>query len=360
VDGVAAAPGLTMYLGFYNFYSNYNGNRMFTDPASPIGDDLGYPTVRLGQRVRELGHRIATIDTDDLDKFDAVVFIDHPTLLNPYFRRLRKRNGTRPLLALLLAENPANRPDNYWKSGHAAFDKVFTWHSDLVDGRKYIQCLLPNRVPSPFRIAPEEKTRFCTTISSQKYNSHPAELYSERLRAIRWFEQHQPAEFDLYGTLWDRRWFSGRLARLNLLLSQAYRKFPEMGKCSRFPSWRGPVARKHDVLRQYRFSICYENAVFPGYITEKLFDCWFAGCVPVYLGAPDILRFVPAGTFIDKRNFSDYAEVFRYLKNMPRSEYDGYLAAIESFVNSAAIRSFSAEGFADTMIRHLIPGVPAA
>jgi hypothetical protein len=110
------------------------------------------------------------------------------------------------------------------------------------------------------------------------------------------------------------------------------------------------------VLSKYRFSICYENAVFPGYITEKPFDCWFAGCIPVYLGAPDVTRFIPEGTFIDKRNFRNYQELYRYIKTMTSAEYQGYLAAIESFVNSDAIRPFSAEGFADTMIRHLIPG----
>lgn len=328
---------------------------MFTDPSSPIGDDLAFPFVHLGERLRRMGHRCATIDTDDLDQFDAVVFLDHPTLLNPFYRKLKKRSGKRPLLCLLLAENPANRPDNYWTAGHAAFDKVFTWHSDLVDGEKYIRCFPANRVPRPFDISPEGKHGLCTTIASQKYNPHPAELYSERISAIRWFEKNHPTDFDLYGTLWDRRWFTGGLSRLNLILSKVYQTLPAAGKCSRFPSWRGSVTRKHDVLRQYRFSICYENAVFPGYITEKLFDCWFAGCIPVYLGAPDISTFIPEGTYIDKRKFHDYEQLYRYLKNMSSEEYMNYLVAINSFINSEAIRPFSAEGFADLMISHLIP-----
>jgi len=344
-----------MYIGFYNFYTTYNNNRMFCDPSSPIGDDLAYPTVHLGRRLREMGHRCATIDTDDLEKFDAVVFLDHPTNLNHYLRRLRKRRGARPGLYLMLLENPANRPDNYWKWNHTVFDKIFTWHSEWVDGERYIWCPLANKVPRPFAIRPEEKRKFCTTIASQKYNPHPAELYSERIKAIRWFEQHHPDKFDLYGTLWDRRWFTGRLARLNLLLAAIYRRMPNAGRCSRFPSYRGTVCRKHNVLREYRFSICYENAVFPGYITEKPFDCWFAGCIPVYLGAPDVLRHIPAGTFVDKRNFRDYEELYRYLDGMSANEYEGYLAAIESFVMSDAIRPFSAEGFSDTIIRHILP-----
>lgn len=344
-----------MYCGFYNFYKYYNRNRMLVESSSPIGDDLSYPIVYLGQKLREMGHQCATIDTDALDKFDVVLFLDHPTLLNPYFRRLRRRAGARPRMYLVLLENPANRPDNYWKWNQKEFDKIFTWHGELTDGKRYISCPLANKVPRPFTIRPEEKVKFCTTIASQKYNSHRAELYSERIRAIRWFEQHHPDKFDLYGTLWDRLWFTGQFARLNLMLTALYRLMPTVGRCSRFPSYRGTVRRKRDVLRQYRFSICYENAVFPGYITEKPFDCWFAGCVPVYLGAPDILRHIPSGTFVDKRNFQNYEDLYRYLEGMSAREYEDYLAAIESFVNSEVIHPFSAECFAKTIIKHILP-----
>jgi hypothetical protein len=42
------------------------------------------------------------------------------------------------------------------------------------------------------------------------------------------------------------------------------------------------VDSKKNTLEKYKFSICYENARdIPGYITEKIFDCFFAGCVPI-------------------------------------------------------------------------------
>jgi alpha(1,3/1,4) fucosyltransferase len=341
-----------MYLGFYNFYRAYNANRMFTDASSPIGDDLGYPTVYLGRRLSELGHRVATIDTDDLQRFDAVIFLDHPTFLNRYFRRLKRWPDKK--LYLILAENPANRPDNYWRWNHRRFHKVFTWNPEWVDNQKYFRFVLPNRIPSPFTIDPSDRTGFCVTIASQKYNAHPRELYSERVRAIRWFEQNHPAEFDLYGTQWDKAYFTGRWSRLNLLLQKVYSSFPRRFHAARFPSWKGTVPRKSTVLRKYKYSICYENAVFPGYVTEKLFDSLFAGCVPVYLGAPEVASSVPPQAFVDKRHFRDYEELYRYLKNMPAAEYEGYLSAIHSFVTGDKIRPFSAEYFAQTFIDNIV------
>ncbi len=345
-----------MYLGFYNFYPAYNQNRMFTDPSSPIGDDLGYPSVYLGQRLTALGHRVATIDTDDLRRFDAVIFSDHPTFLNRYYRQLR-RWPDKPLY-LFLAENPANRPDNYWRWNHRRFHKVFTWNPELVDNKKYFRLFLPNRIPSPFSIEPAGRTGFCVTIASQKYNSHPRELYRERVRAIRWFEQNRPADFDMYGTNWDRVYFRGGFSRLNLVLQRIYTNFPQRFRTRKFPSWKGTVASKNAVLRKYKFSICYENAVFPGYITEKLFDCLFAGCVPVYLGAPEVTQSIPSQTFVDRRNFHDYAELYRYLKNMPASEYEAYLSAIHSFVTGEKILPFGPEHLVQTVVDQIINADP--
>lgn len=42
---------------------------------------------------------------------------------------------------------------------------------------------------------------------------------------------------------------------------------------------------KIEFLRQYRFNICPENSDTPGYVTEKLFDSFEAGCIPIYWGA---------------------------------------------------------------------------
>jgi hypothetical protein len=39
---------------------------------------------------------------------------------------------------------------------------------------------------------------------------------------------------------------------------------------------------KYELLRRYRFNLCFENSIFPGYYTEKPFHAWVGGCVPLY------------------------------------------------------------------------------
>ena len=44
------------------------------------------------------------------------------------------------------------------------------------------------------------------------------------------------------------------------------------------------VATKQEIARRYRFVLCFENRVTPGYVTEKVFDAWGSGAVPIWNG----------------------------------------------------------------------------
>ncbi len=143
------------------------------------------------------------------------------------------------------------------------------------------------------------------------------ELYSERRRAIRYFSRHKG--FHLYGSGWEK-WKFGI----------SYGDYQAALRC-----YQGRCENKIDKLAEYRFSICYENTIFSGYITEKILDCFYAGCVPVYLGAPDICDYIPKECFIDKRQFSNYRDLDRFLSAMGPAEFGGYQQAISDFLQSS-------------------------
>jgi hypothetical protein len=49
------------------------------------------------------------------------------------------------------------------------------------------------------------------------------------------------------------------------------------------------LTEKYRAFADYRFAIAIENARYPWYVTEKLFDCFATGTVPLYWGRPDRL-----------------------------------------------------------------------
>jgi hypothetical protein len=41
---------------------------------------------------------------------------------------------------------------------------------------------------------------------------------------------------------------------------------------------------KKKYLQQYKFNICPENSINPGYVSEKPFEALYSGCIPIYTG----------------------------------------------------------------------------
>jgi hypothetical protein len=47
----------------------------------------------------------------------------------------------------------------------------------------------------------------------------------------------------------------------------------------------GNHSKKLEFLSQRKFSLCYENSSYPGYLTEKLFESLYANTIPIYWGS---------------------------------------------------------------------------
>ena len=48
-----------------------------------------------------------------------------------------------------------------------------------------------------------------------------------------------------------------------------------------------PLHNKYETLQQYQFNICFENDLYPGYVTEKPFEAYISGCIPIWRGLDD-------------------------------------------------------------------------
>lgn len=65
----------------------------------------------------------------------------------------------------------------------------------------------------------------------------------------------------------------------------AVRALSEVGQVDVFGSAVGNrVPDKSITARDYRFVLCFENDVYPGYVTEKPFEAWATGAIPLWRG----------------------------------------------------------------------------
>ena len=112
-------------------------------------------------------------------------------------------------------------------------------------------------------------------------------------------------------------------------------------------AYKGPAISKAQTLGEYTFALCFENAVIKGWITEKVFDCFFAGTVPIYWGAPDITNYVPENCFIDMRRFANYEELRTFLRSLEPKDILQFKENAKTFLASDRYSPFRKESFVE-------------
>ncbi|WP_374980280.1 glycosyltransferase family 10 [Pseudomonas solani] len=324
-----------------DFYSN---NKIFdVDDAGVNRDGCLSFFYELKMSFRKRGYDLATSDIHFPMDSDVVLYNEMPAVL-PEGRKCAQS-------FLLLYESVLVRPDNWDSDRHKRFNRIFTWNDGLVDHDRYFKFNFCHEFPSAINRSLKSEKKLCTLIAGNKKASHELELYSKRREAIDWFEKNHLCDFDFYGLGWDKFYFSGSK------FFRALNRFPLLGEffAPKLKSYKGTISTKREVLERYQFSICYENARdIPGYITEKIFDSFFAGCVPVYWGADNVEEHIPRECFIDRREFPGYAELYDYLQRMTDARYVEYLDSIESFLLSSASEPFRSGGVAEHVVETIL------
>lgn len=310
------------------------------------GNDLGYPLRVLKETLASMGHSLDTVDMKPFGSFDGFIFLDIPKDEVCFERFV---DSGKPLY-LIIFECQALLPGDWDFQRHGHFEKVFTWNPDLA-GDRYVRFYWPNNLSIPFEPRPfGARTRLLSIFTSRRWCTHPLELYSERLNAIEWFERNHPDQLDLFGPNWSPSLRKNMKEHFLNSVRRFAKKPTRPWRWSKYSTHKGYARSKLATLRDYRFSICYENARdIPGYITEKIFDCFLAGVVPIYLGWNDVDRYIPRECFIDKRHFAAYEDLYEYIASMSESEYEGFIEAMGSFLASPGGRLFDAGSFALTV-----------
>ncbi|ASU36791.1 glycosyltransferase family 10 domain-containing protein [Mucilaginibacter xinganensis] len=88
---------------------------------------------------------------------------------------------------------------------------------------------------------------------------------------------------------------------------------PSVDKVYKGDKW----AVKHQFLSQYKFTIAFENYVYPGYQTEKLYDAMLCRSLPVYCGDPNVSEIFNTQSFLFANDFirTNDTSLVKFLEN---------------------------------------------
>lgn len=232
---------------------------------------------------------------------------------------------------LFMGEPPNINPFNFMKVLHFFFSKIYTWNDQLVNNIKYFKYYLP--VTTKFIKIKQTPFKDKKLIIMMNMNWLPflpfqlllpstRELYTKRIEALEFFDTYYPQDFSLFGRGWNK--------------PQRFSLRQRIFGFKKYRTYHGEFAQKdkYKILSKFKFCLCFENCEIAGNISEKIFDCFKARCVPVYLGAPNITDFISEKCFIDFRRFKNYEDLAEFLNTMDEKTYNVYLKNIKEFLSS--------------------------
>jgi hypothetical protein len=318
---------------------------------------------------QSINHNIYLFTYDLLppEKADLILFMDLPEDRSQIQEIKQKAPNSKILL--LLQESPI-KP--YWfnDSNHTDFDLILTYNPNLLKSEKYSRFFLPISHP-PIKLAPinYDERKLCVLLNSNYYTGIKSFrtplayfknilhykhlgwdlnlsdilkyqrrlLYSKRRDFVK-ATKHSPSfQIDVYGKGWEGRnsgWF--------------YRFFPDTKLVSNPKIFEG---EKLSLFEKYRYVFAFENYQGnDGYISEKIFDAFYAGAVPIYMGDNNISDHIPKECFIDAREFKTYKALIKHITNQDKETWLKKREAIDNYIYSEEIKVFQPKHYAQTLI----------
>ena len=236
------------------------------------------------------------------------------------------------------------------------YSRIYSWDVDGLEQSNVVGVKFPNPEPPKLWNTRDFQSRdiLLNLIASNKNIKKRTNrnLYQERLSVINWFERQNPDLLHLYGHGWSKPAVKeGRFGPVEQKITGTILSFLGL---TAHKTYRGVAESKIQLHSRSRFSICFENINRKNYITEKIFDCFFAGTVPIYLGAPNVTDYIPPECFIDIRYFDSTAQLFKFITEMEQKEYEKYQAAIGNYLLSECYKKFSTGAYVETIVSDIM------
>ena len=328
---------------FVPFSGEGLGDRLFLPYKNPTANVPPFSYLR--DYLRERGIEAKTIDFWDGGKnsADTIISFDYPptgVYGLAYFLRglLGKKSGfavgagkLKKILKsfkkriLFQWESPVNNPWMYktWGGLHRYYDKIYSI-PDFSGAERFYYPQNFDSWSGEYFDRPRDGFMVFMNGPRRAKGFFQKELYTKREEAVEFFAKN--GGIDVYGGGWDGH------------KSEAIRG-----------AARGRADNKPETFSRYKFALCFENAIWPGYLTEKIFDCLLVGTIPIYLGDPEIEKKVSPGSFVDARKFSDYKELVEFLRSRSSDDLKNYRESARNYLDSEGFKKFTKEFFAETV-----------
>jgi hypothetical protein len=302
------------------------------------------PSICVGGRYSSSPMRYRSSNTENLRQFlenqgrnispdaheaDIYLAIDHT---EEDEKLLHSRRELKKFSILYRSEPLCVLPIAYEPEIIALYNSIISFgKSEIIEGRMHWPQYFPGEEELGWGI--HDRLPRAALINANKLNLRSSELYSLRREAIKKIEG-----IDLFGENWNSN-FKDRIKVFVIeVMKDPIRHLVATSSHCRywFTNWpeTASPADKISVMQRYKFALVIENEL--SYMSEKLFDAFFAGCIPIYVG-PEVTDYkVPKELVIQcKPTLKSLAEGFEIAM---QTNYENYQEKLKDWLESESMK----------------------
>ena len=317
----------------------YYEDRLFDVSNAVLNrDDSLVPYARVRETYASLGREVRTADYLMSQGADSATCDYYSLGVLDNYKTLLCRSDV-CLKAFVIFEPPVVDPRLYkaLPALTAAFERVYV-HNTIGDGyslegvdtSKLCQLYWPqprDDIIKDYWERIDRLDRIVVINGNHIPHKVPNELYSKRIEVMA--SLAKLGVVDLYGRGWAKWW-----SRASMWLPYWKNRKTLMS------IYKGECDSKYEVLSHYKFSLCFENMAMKGYVTEKIFDCFYSGTVPLYLGASDISSLIPELAYVNCREFGSWVKLQEFVAGITGDQFNAMREAGRAFLKSVQGRKY--------------------
>ena len=297
------------------------GGRYSSSPMRHRSSD----TQNLRQFLEKQGRNV-NLDADEADVYLAIDHNENDEKL------LKKRRDLNRFSILYRSEPFCVLPVAYKPETIALYSSIISFgKSELLNDGMHWPQYFPGEEQPGWGI--HDRLPRAALINANKLNLSSSELYSLRRESIKKIEG-----IDLFGENWNSN-FKDRIKVLVIeVMKDPIRHLVATSSHSRywFANWPETVspADKISVMQRYKFALVIENEL--SYMSEKLFDAFFAGCIPIYVG-PEVTDYkVPKELVIQCK--PTVASLIEGLEIAMKTNFENYQEKLKNWLMSESMK----------------------
>jgi hypothetical protein len=120
----------------------------------------------------------------------------------------------------------------------------------------------------------------------------------------------------------EKKFACAFLGHLHPIRYEAIRRIGEIGKIDVYGKSVGkPIERKFDIAKEYKYTICFENDIYPGYVTEKLLDAYYCETIPIYWGSLGVQDVINDDSHLNLNDFDSLSDFRDKILSIERKDY---------------------------------------